>query len=100
MPEVRVRRPGRDDEIVVRDRTFGERDGLRRGLDARGLGAELHGQRAELTMAFPSHLHTRLNLISNVGLFRGVVRITGGKDVRARMTSFSATGAHYECSWS
>jgi hypothetical protein len=62
--------------------------------------AELHGQRAELSMAFPSHLHTRLNLISNVGLFRGVVRITGGKDVRARMTSFSATGAHYECSWS
>lgn len=50
-------------------------------------------------MSFPPHLHSRLNLLSNVGMFRGIVRVTGGQTPQANMTRFSATDADYECTW-
>jgi hypothetical protein len=71
------------------------------GLAQRGteMSAILDDHRARLHMSFPPHLHSRLNLLSNVGMFRGLIRITGGQTPQAKMTRFSATDADYECTW-
>jgi len=50
-------------------------------------------------LAFPPHLHTYFNLLSNVAMYETLAEITGGKEVRATLAKWDATSAVYECHW-
>jgi hypothetical protein len=55
--------------------------------------------RADAVLMFPPRLHVGLNLVSNVSLLRAVVELTGGNNVRARMTSVTDIEARYTVDW-
>lgn len=69
---------------------------LQRGTE---LELELGDSDAEIRLTFPPRLHVGLNLVANVALWRGLTEITGGEDVRCKMTSSSSTEARYALHW-
>lgn len=50
-------------------------------------------------VGFPSHLHDRLNSLSNVPVIRALAELTGGKNVQATLREYDAVSAVYECTW-
>lgn len=60
---------------------------------------ELTQNHAAMGLRYPAHLHSRLNLLSNVALLRALVELTGGQDVECAMTHQDPTTARYDVRW-
>jgi hypothetical protein len=71
------------------------------GLFERGTSvlADVRGTTARVELLHPPHVHSPLNQVTNVGMLRAIIEITGGKNIRCKMTRSSPRGAVFECSW-
>ena len=56
-------------------------------------------RRTRVRLTHPRHVHSTLNKVSNIGMFRAIIEITGGKNGVCTMTQCTPTGAAYDCSW-
>ena len=71
------------------------------GLFQKGtdLDAEIRESGARLILSYAPYLHSSLNTLSNVPLWRTVIEITGGQNVVVERTEHTARRAVYECDW-
>lgn len=72
------------------------------GLFQKGtdLDAEISPSGARLVLSYQPYLHSSLNTLSNVPLWRVVIELTGGENVRVDRVEHTSRRAVYECSWS
>ena len=63
------------------------------------LDVQLRPSSAHLELTHPPHVHSPLNQVTNVGMVRAVIDITGGKNGVCKMTRSTPRGAIFECSW-
>ncbi len=69
---------------------------FQRGTD---FDIDIGSGRAEITLSFPPRLHVGLNLVANVALWRAMVRIVGGRNVRCHLESTTDTKAVYQLTY-
>lgn len=71
------------------------------GLFQKGtdLEAEIFASGARLVLSYAPYLHSSLNTLSNVPLWRVVIELTGGEDVHVERTEHGSRRAVYECTW-
>ena len=71
------------------------------GLFQKGtdLEARIRGSSAQMILSYAPCLHSPLNTLSNVPLWRVVLELTGGENVRVERTEHSEHRAVYECEW-
>ena len=67
-----------------------------RGTSMKASGGD---RRTRVELTHPPHVHSRLNKTSNIGMFRGIIEVTGGENGACTMRDCTSTGAIYECTW-
>ena len=54
---------------------------------------------ARVELQHPPHAHSPLNKVSNVGMLRAIVEMTGGVSPDCKMTRCGPEGAVFDCTW-
>ncbi len=71
------------------------------GLFQKGtdLEAQIRTSSARMILSYAPNLHSSLNTLSNVPLWRVVLELTGGENVHVERTEHTELHAVYECEW-